>query len=81
MSSETENPYFVTVSNNKTHLFQPLDLTVNGNCKKFMKSEFAKWYIKQVVNTLQVGTKNWKTSTLSSVYGETLRLLSNVIIK
>ena len=26
--------YFVTVPNNMTHLFQPLDLTVNGHCKK-----------------------------------------------
>ena len=26
--------YFVTVPNNVTHLFQPLDLTVNGHCKK-----------------------------------------------
>ena len=35
--------------------------------------------MKQVDNTLQVGTKNWKTSTLTSVYRETLGLLSNVI--
>ena len=40
-----------------THLFQPLDLTVNGHCKKFMKNEFAKWYMQQVDNALQVGTK------------------------
>ena len=26
--------YFVTVPNNMTHLFQPLDLTVNGHCKR-----------------------------------------------
>ena len=49
--------YFVTVPNNMTHLFQPLDLTVNGHCKKFMKNEFAKWYMQQVDNALQVGTK------------------------
>ena len=36
------NIYFVTVPNNMTRLFQPLDLTVNGHCKKFMKNEFAK---------------------------------------
>ena len=28
--------YFVTVPNNMTHLFQPLDLTVSGHYKKFM---------------------------------------------
>ena len=49
--------YFVTVPNNMTHLFQPLDLTVNGHCKKLMKNEFAKWYMQQVDNALQVGTK------------------------
>ena len=49
--------YFVTVPNNMTHLFQPLDLTVNGHCKKFMKNEFAKWYMQQVDNALQVGKK------------------------
>ena len=62
------NIYFVTVPNNMTDLFQPLDLTVNGHCKKFMKNEFAKWYMQQVDNALQVGKKNWKTSTSSSVY-------------
>ena len=51
------NIYFITVPNNMTHLFQPLDLTVNGHCKKFMKNEFAKWYMQQVDNALQVGTK------------------------
>ena len=51
------NIYFVTVPNNMTHLFQTLDLTVNGHCKKFTKNEFAKWYIQQVDNALQVGTK------------------------
>ena len=40
-----------------THLFQPLDLTVNGHCKKLMKNEFAKWYMQQVDNALQAGTK------------------------
>ena len=28
------NIYFVTVPNNMTHQFQPLDLTVNGHCKR-----------------------------------------------
>ena len=51
------NIYFVTVPDNMTHLFQPLDLTVNRQCKKFMKNESAKWYMQQVDNALQVGTK------------------------
>ena len=36
------NIYFVTVPNNMTHLFQPLDLTVNGHCKTFMKNRVCK---------------------------------------
>ena len=42
------NIYFVTVPDNMIHLFQLLDLTVNGHCRKFMKNEFAKWYMQQV---------------------------------
>ena len=37
-----------------TDLFQPLDLTVNGHCKKFMKNEFAKWYMQQVDNEFRL---------------------------
>ena len=33
------NILFVTVPNNMTHFFQPLDLTVNGHCKSFMRRE------------------------------------------
>ena len=51
------NIYFVTVPNNMTHLFQPMDLTINGHRKKVTKKEFAKWYMQQVDNALQVGTK------------------------
>ena len=51
------NIYFAKVPNNMTQLFQPLDLTVNRHSKKFIKNEFAKWYMQQVDNTLQVGTK------------------------
>ena len=28
---------------NVTHLFQPLDLTINGKAKRFMKEKFATW--------------------------------------
>ena len=41
------NIFFVTVPNNMTHLFQPLDLTVNGCCKSFMKNKFAEWFAQQ----------------------------------
>ena len=47
-----EITYFVKVPNNMTHLSQQLDLTVNGNCKMFIKNKFSEWYT-QVDNALQ----------------------------
>ena len=32
------------VPGNMTQIFQPLDLTVNGSAKVFMKKGFTKWY-------------------------------------
>lgn len=51
------NIYFVKVPNNVKHLFQPMDLTVNGNCRKLMKGKFPEWYKQQVANALQAGVK------------------------
>ena len=34
------NVLLVRVPSDMTHLFQPLDLTVNGHCKAYMKSKF-----------------------------------------
>ena len=41
------NIFFVTVPNNMTHLFQPLNFTVDGCCKSFMKKKFAEWFAQQ----------------------------------
>ena len=41
---------------NMTHHFQPLDLTVNGAAKHFMKQKFMDWYAKQVILSLEKGT-------------------------
>ena len=49
------NILLVRVPSNMTHLFQPLDLTVNGHCKAYMKSKFAEWYRKQMENALFQG--------------------------
>ena len=49
------NVLLVRVPSNMTHLFQPLDLTVNGHCKAYMKSKFAEWYRKQMENALFQG--------------------------
>ena len=39
------------------YLLQPLDLTVSGHCKSFMKGMFAEWYRKQVEEALSHGKK------------------------
>ena len=39
-----------------THFFQPLDLTVNGQAKKFCKEKFTTWYWQEVQRQLDSGT-------------------------
>ena len=51
------NIFFVTVPNNMTHLFRPLDLTVNGYCKSFMKKKFAEWFVQQFDKQLTLGKR------------------------
>ena len=43
------------VLNNMTHIFQPLDLTVNSWAKKFMKEKYAVWYASQISTGLEKG--------------------------
>ena len=38
-----------------THFFQPLDLTVNREAKKFMKDQFTAWYATQIHTQLDSG--------------------------
>ena len=70
------NILFVKVPNNMTHLFQPLDLTVNGHCKKYMKKKFSEWYTQQVDYALQAGTKvenikiDFKLTTMKPLYAK-----------
>lgn len=42
----------VSVPANMTHFFQPLDLTVNGEAKHFMKERFTKWYAESELKIL-----------------------------
>ena len=54
---QENNIFFVTVPNNMTHLFQPLDLTVNGFCKSYLKRKFAQWFAQQFDRQLAVSKK------------------------
>ena len=38
-----------------THIFQPLDLSVNAFAKKFTKDKFNKWYTDQVIRQMDQG--------------------------
>lgn len=40
---------------NMTHFFQPLDLTVNGEAKRFMKDKFTAWYSNEVKQQIESG--------------------------
>ena len=53
----TEEVVSMLRTNNMTHLLQPLDLTVNGHCKSFIKGMFAEWYRKQAEEALSHGKK------------------------
>ena len=46
---------YVQVPPNFTHIFQPLNLSVNAFAKSFLKSRFREWYTKEVTNGLDKG--------------------------
>ena len=49
--------FLVRVPVNMTHIFQPLDLTVNGHFKQYMKEKFSIWYSEQISLTLENAEK------------------------
>ena len=40
-----------------THIFQPLDLTVNKHFKTFLKNLYFEWYSSQIEKELSLGKK------------------------
>ena len=40
---------------NMTHIFQPIDLTVNGAAKYSLKAKFIEWFAKKIDECLQEG--------------------------
>ena len=51
------NIFVVKVPANMTHLFKPLDLTVNSSAKSFMKEKFAEWYTQEIMESLEKGVE------------------------
>ena len=49
------NLELIPVPANMTHFFQPLDLTVNGSAKKFVRSQFTEYYSGDVKEQLDSG--------------------------
>ena len=70
------NIFLVRVPGNMTHIFQPLDLTVNGHFKQYMKEKFSTWYSDQISLALENGEKleniniSFKITVLKSLHAK-----------
>ena len=53
---EENNCLIVQVPNNMTDQFQPLDLNINGNVKKFLKGKLKCWYAQEITNQPEGGS-------------------------
>ena len=47
------NIAMVSVPANMIHFFQPLDLTINGEAKRYMKDKFSTWYSDEVKQQIE----------------------------
>ena len=52
---EEHNILLTRVPKNITHLFQPLELTINGYFKQFMKRKLVEWYANKLIRVLDDG--------------------------
>ena len=75
----------VKVSANMTHFFQPLDLTVNGSAKNFMRKKFVTWYAEEIKKQMDTGVPaesidvNLKLTSLKALNANWLIELYNVL--
>ena len=69
VKKELLNCKMVPVPNNMTHVFQPLDLTVNRSCKAHIRSSTHQWVTNEVQNQLESGKQpeNVKIDTKLSI--------------
>ena len=47
------NILLLRIPANMTNIFQPLDLTLNGSFKNFMRKKFSKLYSRQILHVLE----------------------------
>ena len=52
------NGKMVSVPNNWTNYFQPLDLTVNKSSKDFLRKEAESWYSQEIVKQMEAGKRS-----------------------
>ena len=75
----------VKVPANMTHVFQPLDLTVNGSAKTFMRKKFVIWYAEEIKKQMDAGVPaesrdvNLKLTSLKAFRANWLIELCNVL--
>ena len=75
----------VKVPANMTHFFQPLDLTVNGSAKNFMRKKFVTWYAEEIKKQMDTGVPaesidvNLKLSSLKALHTNWLIELYNIL--
>lgn len=82
----SSNCEFVAVPANMTHIFQPLDLTVNGSSKNFMKKQFITYYSAAVKEQLDSGKiiedieVDFKLTTVKPLHAQWLVNMYNFLL-
>ena len=72
----SSNGRMVSVPNNLTNVFQPLDLIVNRTCKAYLQKQMQDWLSRQVQVQLQNGVQpenvkvDMKISTLKPLHAK-----------
>ena len=92
---KANNIFLTKVPTNMTNLYQPLDLTMNGYAKSFMKRMFTEWFASKVCEALESGKiseeidvrmnlsflKQLQAGWIIKLYNEMSLLWKNVISK
>ena len=82
---ESLNLELVPVPANMTHFFQPLDLTVNGSAKKFLRARFTEYYADSVREQIDNGKQledidvDFRLSVIKPLHAKWLIALYNYL--